>query len=249
MQRAIFPMQVMNITQGYGVGTHRASYAIDGAGKDAGIDAVFAPFDCVVKKTYTPDANEVWIESCEKVQYADGTEDYMTILFAHDNFIGDLYVGKKLKQGEVFYQEGTKGMSTGNHIHMECGKGKFTGSGWFKNAAGYWGILNAKKPQQCLFIEGKTTVKNDGGYTWKKTATRTKPATKAKFAVGDKVKIVGKYASSKTGTAKYKGAIGSSRYITKIYEGAKNPYQLGIKKGSTSGLLTTGFAPLSSIQK
>lgn len=249
MQRALFPMTTVNITQTYGIGTHRASFAVDNAGKDGGIEAVFAPFDCVVKKTYTPDANEVWIESCEKVQYADGTEDYMTIMFAHDNNIADLYVGKKIKQGEMFYQEGTKGMATGNHIHMECGKGKFTGSGWFKNSAGYWGILNAKKPEDCLFVKNTATIKNTGGIAWKRTSTNTKPAAKTTYKVGDFVKITGKYAASASGTAKYSGAIGQKRYITKIYKGYKNPYQLGTVKGATAGYLTTGFAPEKSISK
>ena len=178
MQRALFPMRNMKITQGYSTGTHRDSYAIDNAGKDGSVENVFAPFDCVVKKIYTADANEVWIESKDPVQYADGTEDYMTILLAHDNDVSNLKVGQEIKQGAVFYQEGTKGQATGNHIHMECGKGKFEGTGWFQNAAGYWGILNAKKPQECLWVGTDVNVMNDGGYKWRKTNTPDKPENK-----------------------------------------------------------------------
>lgn len=178
MQRALFPMYDMRITQGYGTGTHRDSYAIDNAGKDGSAENVFAPFDCVVKKIYTADANEVWIESTEPVQYADGTEDYMTILFAHDNDVSNLKVGQIIKQGTPFYNEGTKGQATGNHVHMECSKGKFTGSGWFKNAAGYWGILNAKKPQECMWVGTDVNVMANGGYKWAKTSTPDKPENK-----------------------------------------------------------------------
>ena len=45
MDRALFPMRVLNITQGYGIGTHRDSFAIDNAGKDGGIDGVIKTRD------------------------------------------------------------------------------------------------------------------------------------------------------------------------------------------------------------
>jgi len=42
------------------------------------------------------------------IEYADGTIDYMTTLFAHANDVSNLFVGKVIKRGEVFYKEGTK---------------------------------------------------------------------------------------------------------------------------------------------
>jgi len=64
-----------------------------------------------IKKIYSNDANEVWLESIEKQEYPDGTIDYMTIMFAHDDDISDLFVGKRIKKNEIFYKEGTKGNS------------------------------------------------------------------------------------------------------------------------------------------
>ena len=87
------------------------------------------------------DANEVWLESSEPVIYPDGTVDYMTMMFAHDNDVSNLFVGKTINRGERFYEEGRKGNASGNHVHMECGRGKFTGSGWHLNSAGYWSII------------------------------------------------------------------------------------------------------------
>lgn len=310
MQRALFPMRHMRITQGYGTGTHRDSYAIDNAGKDGSVEGVFAPFDGVIRKIYTADANEVWLESLAPVQYADGTEAYMTVLFVHDNDVSDLKVGQTISQGAVFYQEGTKGQATGNHVHIECGKGKFEGTGWHKNSAGYWSIDNGKKPEDCLWLGSDVEVLDDGGVKWKKTSTPTKPETNKKIGtvtiapgtwnirtgagtiypvtgyakegeqydyfgtvdgwyklkngfispksvvsaydsllVGDKVKIIGKYSASSTSAAGFTAAIGAERYITKVYKGRTCPYQLGVKKGDTSGGNTTGFAPSSSIQK
>lgn len=108
MQKAIFPVKNMRITQGYGKDTysHDDSYAIDLGSVDGILLRAFAPFDAIVRKIYKEDANEVWIESLEPVLYADGTVDYMTMLFMHDNDVSDLYVGKIINQYEEFYQEG-----------------------------------------------------------------------------------------------------------------------------------------------
>ena len=168
MEKPLYPSPYMRITQGYMVGTHKDSYAIDEAGSDSGIDYINAPFTGIVKKIYTADANEVWLESTQPVIYPDGTVDYMTMLFAHDNDISNLFVGKVIAKGERFYEEGTKGNASGNHIHMECGKGKFTGSGWHLNSAGFWSINNAKNPTDCLWVDDSIKILNSNGYTFKK---------------------------------------------------------------------------------
>ena len=167
MEKPIYPLKNMRITQGYNQGTHVDSYAIDDAGKDSGIEEVFAPFTGTIRKIYPKDANEVWLESDNPVEYPDGTIDYLTILFAHNNDVSNLYVGKQIKQGQAFYKEGTSGNATGNHCHLECGKGKYQEPGWAKNKAGYYGIINAKRPEECLWIEENTNVINSNNYQFK----------------------------------------------------------------------------------
>lgn len=178
MEKPLYPSPYMRITQGYGEGSHRDSYAIDEAGSDGGIDFLTAPFTGTIRKIYTKDANEVWLESNSEVEYPDGTIDYMTILFAHDNNVENLYVGKVIQKGERFYEEGTKGISSGNHCHIECGKGRFSGSGWIQNSAGYWSILNRKKPQECLWIDSSIKVLNNYGYSFKKIEENSLPDDK-----------------------------------------------------------------------
>ena len=168
MEKPIYPSKNMRITQGYNEGSHLYSYAIDEAGADTSVEAIYAPFTGIIKKVYQNDANEVWLESSDKVEYPDGTIDYMTILFAHANDVSNLFVGKRISQNEVFYSEGTKGNATGNHCHIECAKGKFTGSGWTKNKAGYWSINNGKKPEECLWINNDTKVIDNHNYNFKK---------------------------------------------------------------------------------
>lgn len=166
MQSIYFPMKYLNITQGVGVGTHVGSNAIDSAGKDGGIDDVYAPYDAVVKKVWN-NGNSVWLESIEPVQFADGSVDFATSFYTHDNSISDVSVGRRLKQGETFYQEGTAGDAKGNHVHMEIAKGKFQGSGWYLNPYGYWVLYNSVRPESAFFLKKDTIVINGYGYNWK----------------------------------------------------------------------------------
>lgn len=158
MEKAMYPIKTIRITQRDHQGTHADCFATDEAGPDGGISSLFAPFTGIIKKIYSKDANEVWLESVEPVLFADGTKDYMTIMFCHDNDVSDLWVGKIIKKGEAFYQEGTKGYATGNHCHFECAKGKFTGTGWHKDNAGYWSINNGKLVTDCLFVDDSYNI-------------------------------------------------------------------------------------------
>lgn len=170
-QKALFPMKYLNVTQGYGVGTHRGSFALDLAGKDSGVDNVMAPFDAVVRKVWN-NGHTVWLESITKVLYADGRVDFATMSFTHDNNIANVFVGMKLKRGQVFYQEGTAGNATGNHVHAEAALGKFTGAGWHLNTYGYWTINNPYPLHRLLWLSSTTIVKKSGNYAWKKVTNK-----------------------------------------------------------------------------
>lgn len=173
MEKPLYPSKYMRITQGYNESSHLDSFAIDEAGKDSDISVLSAPFTGIIKKIYTTDANEVWLESTEPVEYPDGTVDYMTIMFAHSNDISNLFVGKVINKGELFYSEGTKGQATGNHCHIECGQGKFSGSGWHKNNNGNYSINNGKKPEECLWIDNTITIIDNKSYNFKKITTES----------------------------------------------------------------------------
>ena len=173
MEKPLYPSKNMRITQRYNTGSHIDSYAIDEAGQDSNISTIYAPFTGIIKKIYLEDANEVWLESIEPVEYPDGTIDYMTIMFAHSNDVSNLFVGKKIKRKEPFYSEGTKGNATGNHCHIECGKGKFIGTGWYKNNGGSYSINNKKKPEECLWVDESIKVIDSKGLNFKRIKTQT----------------------------------------------------------------------------
>jgi len=169
MEKAVFMMDYLNISQKANDSfSHQGDKAIDLAGKDNGIDSFKAPFTGVIKRIYT-NVNAVWLESIDKVKYADGTVDYMTILTMHDDDISDLKVGKIIKQGEIYYDEGRKGYTTGNHIHLAIGKGKFLGSGWYQNQYGNYVINNQYDVYKALYLFNGVKVINDGGYNFIRT--------------------------------------------------------------------------------
>ena len=165
MQRAYFPMNVINLTQGYGdkTSTHKYSYALDLAGKDSGSDDVFAPFDCKITKLYQPSdtknhANTVWLTSLNEVECANGYKGYLTISITHPSEISKMKLGTIYKQGDKICTEGKTGNASGNHIHLEVGKGK--NCGW-ENIKNNWIITNKVKPEEYLFIKKNSTIKND----------------------------------------------------------------------------------------
>jgi len=183
MEKAVLMMDYLKVTQKANNSySHKGDCALDLGGKNSGRDDLRAPFTGVVKRNYT-NCNAVWLESLEKVKYADGTEDYMVIMTLHDNSITSLPVGRVVKQGEVYYQEGTKGKATGNHIHLSISKGKFSGNGWHQNEYGNWVANNQYDVHKALFLDSKTKVLNDGGYKWAKTDDYeyNKPVSNTKY--------------------------------------------------------------------
>lgn len=163
----LFPMEVLNITQGDNVGTHLGTYAIDNAGKDAGIDPLFAPVSMsLVYYDTAANGNAVFFQSDNKVRFADGSIDYLTTMFIHDNYIEDIKQVKHFKQGQEFGDEGTTGYATGNHSHMEYAKGKFDHP-YDCNQYGIYHLPNNMPIEKACFMDG-TTMKV-GVANWKYT--------------------------------------------------------------------------------
>lgn len=169
VQLAMYPFRTMNVTQGMnGTFSHRGRLAIDDAGKDVGICDVFAPFDATVAWITTgSNRSGVLITSDNPVLCADGKIKHISFYAFHDNDTSDLFIGKKLKQGEVFYQEGTEGFATGNHVHYQTGDQPYTGgSPLFANAFGGMTLRGECSPVDVFWIND-TIIRRDFGYAWK----------------------------------------------------------------------------------
>ena len=127
-----FGMACLNISQSrYGAYSHALFNAYDLAGMDSGIDRfrTFSPLKVIGIHTFkrTGFANTV--------HFYDAEND-VTLALTHENTIpSDCTIGHEYKSGDTIYYEGATGKTTGNHIHLEIGKGyqaskvKFSG-GW-----------------------------------------------------------------------------------------------------------------------
>ena len=167
--------KIMSISQSYNKGNHKLhepeDYPIDETyGGNNG--AFYSPFDSVIVKKAKAKTNQIWLTSTEKVETPIG-KCFVTILIGHisPSEYKTLILNKEFKQGEVICHEYKDTLSTGPHNHVSVGKGMIKGSGWIKNKNGVW-CLNttegAKKPEELLFVDDFTTIKEDAGITWKK---------------------------------------------------------------------------------
>lgn len=168
-------MKYVNITQTPdNAFSHKGSVsAWDNAGKDSGIDGAFAPFDAEIVWLDTgSDKTGVLIQNTTQVKCPDGKirEPYtIKVLYWHDNYTKDLQLHQLLKQGQVFYQEGTAGHATGNHVHFNVGIGKFDGKyPLVKNSSGVWEIKGEIDPTKIFFVDDSNIVISTKGMKWVK---------------------------------------------------------------------------------
>ena len=167
--------KTMSISQSYNQGNHKKHMPIDFPidetyGGSNG--AFYSPFDCVIVKKAKAKTNQIWLTSCEIVETPMG-KTYVTILVGHIGSVeyNKIKVGSSYKQGEIICHEYKDALSTGPHNHVSVGKGMIKGSGWLKNKNGVWCINTtegAKKPEELLFIDDFTTIKESAGINWKK---------------------------------------------------------------------------------
>lgn len=191
-----YPFKTMRITQTYnGSTSHRPhttgspkDYPIDEGGKDGGRDPLYAPCDVKIVRIYgvgTGGTNSMWVQSTEKVIFANGKTDYMTVQITHpnDSDLRRLKVGQIIKKREIICYEGTDG-ATGNHIHMSVGMGKMTGNGWALNSNNKWVLTTSNgtvKPEAAFYVDPKfTKIDSSNGLKFKTLPTEKKTTTKPK---------------------------------------------------------------------
>lgn len=119
-----FGMEYLNISQSrYGSYSHKGLNAYDLTGEDSGIDRFIATYQYVIigvlSFTGTGFANTVMF-------YDD--ENDVTLALTHQNNLDRsiYYVGHRFNLNDTIYFEGMAGKATGNHIHLEIGKGRQT---------------------------------------------------------------------------------------------------------------------------
>lgn len=163
MQKAIFPILKTWESQHMNEGSHKDTKAIDfGVLSPYKDTKLTAPFDGKVVFVDTQaNGGGIAFESLEKVLYADGTQDYMTLWTGHDNKppkVGTIY-----KQGEHYSDMGTAG-GVATHCHLEVIKGKFKMATKVTSQRAYK-FDNTIEPYKALFLNKDGLIKYSK-YTW-----------------------------------------------------------------------------------
>ena len=178
----IYPMKNMRITCNYQCGSHKnhntnvldnnIDYPIDDAGIDTGKDPIYCPCD-EMKITAirgigdSNTTNTIWLVSTTPV-IAPTFNDYafMTLTHSNDEDINNLKVGDIFKRGDIICHEGTDGYSTGNHIHITCGRGY--SNNWTVNSNHSLVIEgDCLKPEDVFFLDKNfTKVLDTGNINW-----------------------------------------------------------------------------------
>ena len=165
----IYPCRIMRITQSYnGKTSHKPhtagtlrDFPIDEGCADMGRSYIYCPCDkMTVRRIYGVGGggtNTLWLESAEKVTFADGTRDYFTMLITHpdDSDLAKIRVGDIFSRFEPVCREGKDG-ATAYHFHISGGKGRMKGNGWQKNSKGKWVLTTSSgtaKPEKLFFID------------------------------------------------------------------------------------------------
>lgn len=180
-QVALFPMEAFQISQPWwesGHGSGATYYATDFLGMTTNGTRVFrapmyAPVDIKLLWTETSECVALW-QSVHEVHFADGSIDYLGIIVYHDNdIINGTYsnIGDIKRQGEIFNRTGTGGNVTGDHVHLETGKGEVNLAEYryhFTDNSSCRRIV----PDDALFINDTTIIPSipssyDSGYHWK----------------------------------------------------------------------------------
>lgn len=157
---AVFVAESLVVTQGaFDEYSHMEQNAMDIQPIER---AVRAPFNGKIVRI---DANEVscnavWFQSTAPVLYADGTYDYMTVSFLHDNDISDLAVGQGYTQGEYFYDSGDYGVAAGKHVHVAVYRGEYNESMRCGSGDVY--------AEDAFFLPDDTYVYNDYDLNWRR---------------------------------------------------------------------------------
>jgi len=215
---ALLPMRYLRVTQTIDEDgtTHDGTLNIDLAGRDSGRDDMYAPVSwSVVRNSNTPN-HEVIYWSDNKVLWANGTIDYISVRVLHDDVVIDLPVGRNFDQGDVCYQEGNTGDSQGNHIHLCVARGHTTKI--IKHASGYRDLDGSVNPSDVFYINDTIVIK-DGGLKWGIYVPPIVPPPIIPIKVGDKVFI-------KTTATTYLSGVKIPQSRKKGGVFAKNPYTI-----------------------
>lgn len=241
-----FPMSTMNLTQiAYESYSHSNSMHIDCIGSTYAI----APFTGTVK--YSSSNYGVMIfQSNNKVQYPDGTIDYMTVMYMHGTCLKS--VGTTVAQGTNLYKLGGLGANGvtqyGTHLDLGVRKGQMSTptsyysqfgnvypfNGLFINSSYTTNIVNKGKVESGNTVShsGPTNYSNLWKYTTDVVPSPT-PSSKVDVTYQTYDVSAGKWLPNVVNTSDYAGVLGHS--VSAVYASLSSGniyYKVHTKGGS-----------------
>ena len=157
-----FGMRYLNISQGrYNSFSHKNLNAYDLAGEDSGIDR-FVTFNELEVIGILPYKTTGFANT---VLFYDKDND-VTFAMSHCNNINFLEKGLVLYPNDTIYYEGTTGKATGNHIHLEIGKGRQTTK--TKINSSEWGLKDWINIEDYFYIDDEYTTILNSPYEFSK---------------------------------------------------------------------------------
>lgn len=164
-QNLLFPLAYLYVTQGEGGSySHQGTYNIDFRGQNANGRVLQCPYyaPCDLRLTARTGAGYIW-ESINKVNYVDGTTDYITLAVAHDDD-RTKQIGLQVSQGDLLGHTGTYGEVTGDHVHMNVARGQ--GKRYYTNPYGHSMLQDSIHIYNAMGVNN-TVIVVSGGYVWK----------------------------------------------------------------------------------
>lgn len=162
----LFPLEYLNMSQDEGGNySHLYTYSIDLLGWGANGRIYKCPYyaPCTVKCVSVSSGNVVW-QSLNKVHYADGSLDIITIHFVHDDNTSIHYVGEIINQGDLIGHTGTTGNVTGDHVHLNIAKGTY--QGFYDVGTGHYQLRNSIHVYDGMYVND-TIIIQGYNHNWK----------------------------------------------------------------------------------
>lgn len=186
-QVALFPMPYMYISQGEMMPSnysHYNTYNMDFLGWDANGRVyqapVYAPCDLKVVSLWDySGSHTVTFESVNKVHFADGSLDYLTIAFTHAANPPYHTIGDVVSMGDLIYYTGTFGQTSGDHLHLTAGKGHF--DSYTQRTGGHYDLTNRCHLYDALFVNDTVIEYDSHDYPWKLYTSPTYMASQSHF--------------------------------------------------------------------
>lgn len=164
----LFPLPYMYMSQDEGGDySHLHTYSIDflGWGANGRIYQCpyYAPCSCKCVQVSNTGGNSRCYTSLDKVHLPDGTLDYVTFNFVHDNNpISTL--NQIFQQGDLIGHTGTAGNVTGDHVHMNTARGTY--QGFYDVGTGHYQLRNSTHIYNTMYVND-TVIRQGYGHNWR----------------------------------------------------------------------------------